>query len=354
MAVIPMGDRLIAFGAVDYAPNLSHLGWAAVWSSTDAVTWTMISKEGAFSTDSAYVRSATPDGRGGIYVIASRYDIARSDALWHSPDGATWTRLTVGNSQVLTNATIAVSNGVAVVTGQTLQQSQPKRYVWYSSDAITWTEATLPGAYPDVDGRALITGGVRGFEIVDRSGAGSAWHSDDGRTWVKSNFPGAGTFSSFNPTQLLVSDGTFVVMGFDGGNGGVPLAWTSVDGVSWSRSTMEDPSPAFGCALGCRPAAVTNVGSALVAVGYRTQNGETLPASTPIVTWVSADDGRTWHVRGSGSPGVLPSALAPLGCDVLMFGQQLPVTPSPYDLGFWRIARGSIAWQPSGSASPAQ
>jgi hypothetical protein len=355
MAVIPMGDRLIAVGAVGYAPSLGNLGSAAVWSSTDAMAWKMISKPGAFSEDSAYVRSATPDGRGGIYVIASRYDIARPDALWHSPDGATWTRLTVGSSQVLTNATLSVSNGVAVVTGQALEQARPKRYVWRSSDAINWTQATLPGAYPDVDGRALITGGVRGFEIVETSGAGSAWHSDDGQTWVKSNFPGAGTFPNFTPTQLLASDTTYLAMGFDrvdgvdgddGGSGGAPLAWTSVDGVSWSRSTIEDPSPAFGCEPGCQPAAITKVGSALVAVGYRSvQVSETWPVSTPIVTWVSADDGRTWHVRGFGSSGVLPSALVPFGSDVLMFGQLLPETNSPYDLGFWRVARGTITWQ---------
>ena len=354
-----MGDRLFALGDVNIGVAAA-LGteWAAVWSSTDAVTWNLITKQDTFSTDSSYVRGATSDGRGGLFMVASRYLGSRSNALWHSPDGLTWTRITVGKSQVLTNSTIAAANGMAVVTGQALEQQQWRRYAWYSTDGLTWTEAALPDAYSDLDGPALIAGGVGGFEIVEKSGAGAAWHSDDGRTWAKADLRGtkqAGTFASFVPTSLLVSDGTFVAMGYDGGNAGVPSAWTSDDGIAWSRSTIDDPSPEFGCAAGCQPAAVTKVGSALVAVGYRTQDRATLPASAPIVTWVSTDDGRTWRVRGSGSPGVLPLVLAPFDSDVVMFGEQLPVGDQPAaDDGSVRSARGTIAWQAVDSPSPVQ
>jgi hypothetical protein len=356
--VIPFGDRLLAFGNVG-AGVADALGGksAAVWSSSDAVTWKQITKPTTFTADSAYPRAVTADGRGGLYMIASRYGSARSNALWHSPDGVSWTRMTVGKSQILTSATIASANGTAVVTGQALEQQQYRRYVWYSTDALTWTEAALPDAYPDPDTSASIVGGVNGFEIVEESGAGLAWHSNDGRTWVKVEPPGAnqpGTFAPFVPTHLLVSDGTFVAMGFDGGNAGVPAAWTSEDGIAWSRSTIEDPSPAFGCAAGCQPKAVTKVANALVAVGYRTQERTTLPASAPIVTWVSSDDGRTWRVRGAGSPGILPSVLAPIDSDVVMFGEQLPVGTQFPDGALLRAARGTIAWQAGESPTPAQ
>jgi hypothetical protein len=233
--VIPFGDRLLALGNVG-AGVAAGLGGksAAVWSSTDAVTWNQITKPTTFTADSAYPRAATADGRGGLYIIASRYATSNSNALWHSPDGVTWTRMTFGKSQVLTNATIASANGTAVVTGQALEQQQLRRYVWYSTDALTWTEAALPDANPDPDAPAFIAGGVNGFVIVEESGAGLAWHSDDGRTWVKAEPPGAnkpGTFAPFVPTNLLVSDGTFVAMGYDGGNASVPAAWTSEDGV---------------------------------------------------------------------------------------------------------------------------
>ena len=352
--IIPIGDRLFALGNVGAAPSVGKLGAAVVWSSTDAVTWKLLTKPDTFSADSAYVQGATADGRGGLYMVASRYDSARANALWHSPDGSTWTRITVGQSQVLTNATIAAVNGMAVVTGQALVQQQPRRYVWYSTDGLAWTEAALPDAYPDQVVPALIAGGAGGFEIVEESGAGKAWHSDDGRTWVKAEPPGAkGAFSSFNPTKLLVSGRTFVAMGYDGGNGGVPSAWTSADGMTWSRSTIDDPGPEFGCAAGCQIAAVTKVGSALVAVGYRTLDRASLTASALIATWASMDDGRTWHVRGSGSPSVLPSVLAPIGSEVVMFGEQLPVISQfASDAELEVSARGTIAWRAVASATP--
>ena len=348
-AVIPIGDRLFALGDVD-VPGRGSV--AAVWSSTDAVTWNLISKPDAFSTGSSYVLSATADGRGGLYAIGSTSTADTSvDALWHSPDGVTWTRVTVDQSQVLMNPTIAAGNGMAVVTGQVPELQKARRYAWYSTDGLTWTRAALPGeANTSWGGPALIAGGVGGFEILD-SGAGAAWHSDDGRTWVKAELPSTeqgGAFRTFYPTTLLVSDGTVVAMGHDGGDGGPPSAWTSDDGRTWSRSTIDEPSPAFGCEVACEPAVVTQIGSALVALGYRTEDRGTLPASAPVVTWVSTDSGRTWRVAGSGSPSVLPAALALFDSELVVLGEQLDGG------GLARSVRGTIAWQAVESPAPSQ
>jgi hypothetical protein len=351
--VLSMCDRLLAFGNIGADLDRGNYGLAAVWSSSDAATWSLLTQPNTFPSDSAFFLDVTEDGRGGLYAITARYEGAKPNALWHSPDGVTWTRLTVGRSQVLTNATIAVANGTAVVTGQTRESGQPRRYVWYSIDGLTWTQAALPEAYPDEYGAALMVGGSGGFEIVEPTGLATAWHSDDGRTWLKAESPG-GTFAAFVPTHLLTSAGRYVAMGYESGNAGVPSAWTSADGVAWSRSSMEDPGPAFGCATGCQPTAVTRVGNALVAVGYRTQDRATLPASAPIATWVSTDDGRTWLARGGGSPGVLPMALAALGSDVVVFGRQLPVVETANSFGFGRSARGSITWQAVESPTSAE
>lgn len=346
-AVIPGGDMLFALGDVD-VPGRGYV--AAVWSSTDAVIWNLITKPDTFSTDSSYVLSATADGRGGLYAIGyiSTADTL-TDTLWHSPDGVTWTRITVDQSQVTIQPTIAAANGMAVVTGLVSELQHARRYAWYSTDGLTWTQAALPGASSAYDGPALIAGGVGGFEILD-SAAGAAWHSDDGRTWVKAESPGAdpSRYGAFNPTALLVSDGTVVATGRDGGDGGQPSAWTSEDGRTWSRSTIDEPSPAFGCEAACEPAVVTQIGSALVALGYRTKDTGTLPDSAPIVTWVSTDTGRTWRVTGSGSPGVLPSTLALFDSELVVLGEQLGGG------GFVRSVRGTIAWQAVESPSPAR
>ena len=347
-ALIPTADRLLALGEVDVAGRGSV---PAVWSSTDAVTWKLITKPDTFSPGSAYTYTATADGRGGLYALILLDEPGLSGmTLWHSSDGVTWARLTLDQSWVPNDLTTTAANGMAVATGQVMEQQQWRRYAWYSTDGLTWTRATLPDAYPDLGAAALIAGGVGGFEILE-SGVGVAWHSDDGRTWVKAEPPSAGpvgAFRTFHPTTLLDSDGTFVALGYDGAAGGPPSAWTSADGRTWSRSTIDEPSPAFGCEVACEPAVAAQIGSSLVALGYRTEDRGTLPASMPIVTWVSTDAGRTWHVRGSGSPGVLPVTLAVFESQLVLVGDQLPGG------GFVRSVQGTIAWQAAEPPAPSQ
>jgi hypothetical protein len=345
---VPVGDKLFALGDVQ-VPGRSYV--AAVWSSTDAVNWNLITKPDTFSTDTSFVLSATADGRGGLYAIVYMSTANSStDALWHSPDGLTWTRITVDQAQVPMGLTIAVGNGMAVATGDLSEQQQARRYAWYSTDGLTWTRAALPGEANTAYGApALIAGGVGGFEILD-SGVGEAWHSDDGRTWVKAEPPSTepNGLGAFYPTTLLVSDGTIVAIGHDSGDGGRPSAWTSEDGRTWSRSTIDEPSPAFGCEAACQPAVVAPIGSELVALGYRTQDRVTLPSSAPVVTWVSTDAGRTWRVQDSGSPGVLPSALALFNSEPVLIGQALGS-----DWGL-RDVLGTITWQAVESPAPSR
>ena len=349
-AVIPIGDKLFALGDVNVAAGVGTDQRAAVWSSTDAVTWTLITKPDTFSPGGSYNSSAAPDGRGGLYALLVLEEPDRNDeTLWHSPDGVSWTRITVDQSQPPMFLTIATAGGMAVVTGQVPELQQARRYAWYSTDGLTWTRAALPGEQnTGWSGPALIGGGAGGFEIL--SPTAEAWHSDDGRTWVRAepaSTEPVGEFGTFYPTTLLVSDGVIVALGHDG-DGGPPSAWTSEDGRTWSRSTIDEPSPAFGCEVSCEPAVVTQIGSALVALGYRPQDRVTLPASAPVVTWVSTDAGRTWRVAGSGSPGVLPAALAVFDSELVVLGEQLDGG------GLVRSALGTIAWQAVESPAPSQ
>lgn len=357
-AVVPIGDRLFAFGDVNVAVGVGTDQRAAVWSSTDAVTWNLITKPATFSTDPSYAVSATADGRGGLYMIGTITTANTStDALWHSPDGVSWTRITVDQSQVPMFLTIATAGGTAVVTGQVPELQQARRYAWYSTDGLTWTQAALPGDQnPAWSGPSLIGGGAGGFEML--SPTAEAWHSDDGRTWIKVEPPSpgpAGDYRAFSPTSLLVSDGTFVATGRDGGDGGPPSAWTSADGRTWSRSTIDEPSPAFGCEAACEPAVVTQVGSVLVALGYRTEDRGALPASAPVVTWLSTDAGRTWRVQSAGSPGVLPSALALFHSELVVIGEQLnggAVVRSALGAITWQAAEPPSSSQPSSQPTP--
>jgi hypothetical protein len=331
--IVPSGGKLFAVG------DLSEPGGtyrATVWSSTDGLTWNQTTRLDTFSNDPSIIFAAVPDGHGGLIAVVMSASGRRT--IWHSPDGSTWTAADLGDTdaeplQLATDGRTAVATGVGPGGSQT--------YAWSSTDGLDWTRTALPES-EQVSPSLLLAGGYGGFEVLAPQGVtAKAWHSEDGRTWVQAQAPGApdsvGAFNSFGPTALLASGGRFVALGHDGG--GRVSAWTSADGQTWSSSVIDDPALAFGCENLCQIGQAAQVGSTLVAVGYRAQSSE------PVVAWVSADDGRTWRLLGSGSPGVLPSAMAALDSEPVLIGQE-PVT------GTWRSARGSVVWQAVESPTP--
>jgi hypothetical protein len=115
-----------------------------VWTSPDGDAWTLVSGESPFGAGSTVDYVAQRDGRFvATGTFAARPSLANGNAaVWTSSDGITWrpADLDVGNAQGLT-----VSSGALgwVVTGATFTTQPLTDLMWTSPDGVVWD-----GPYP--------------------------------------------------------------------------------------------------------------------------------------------------------------------------------------------------------------
>ncbi len=349
--VVALDDQVLAFGTTHIPGRDVGYDVGAFWSSTDGLTWTLVTGPDAFSKVGSSILNVSSDGHGGLlaagFVYSDNENYIR-DAVWHSSDGLAWTPVDLGSPEGGSGFRVAANSRIAVVEGTVWVPDRWRRYVWSSTDGVSWSSTELPSADNSQPGRApLLAGGAAGFEILETGYGGvpgHAWHSDDGRTWVETQPPaleGADVAMS-DPTSLMATDAGFVAVGVEGGSESAkPAAWATVDGKTWTKSVMEDPGDRFGCKQICRPSVVTQAGSSLIAVGYAKEDPSvdiTPPAA--VVVWASEDGGRTWRLQGTGPAGLVPAAAA-------------TVHSEPIVLDAWqtmRSYRGSIVWKPVAAA----
>jgi hypothetical protein len=140
-AIVPGDGKLYAVGDLS-EPGGAHT--AAVWSSTDGLTWERTTKLDTFSNDWSSAFGAVSDGHGGLIVLVLLEGKPRE--IWHSPDGATWTAANLGGVEDGPNA-IATDGRIAVAVGASWDRSVS--FAWSSTDGLNWTRTTLPaGSYP--------------------------------------------------------------------------------------------------------------------------------------------------------------------------------------------------------------
>lgn len=165
--------------------------------------------------------------------------------------------------------------------------------VWTSVDGVSWSrvphdEATLGGSR-NVS-MASVTAGGPGLVAVGSADPhdgedGVAWTSVDGTTWSRvpddeEVFGGPGDQYIF---AVTAGGPGLVVVGADFVGSADAMVWTSVDGVNWSRV----PDEGLGSSYHDGMAAVTVGGPGLVAVGSAWDAGQTAAAWTSV-------DGLTW------------------------------------------------------------
>jgi len=179
--------------------------------------------------------------------------------------------------------------------------------VWTSVDGITWTrvphdEAVFGGNdHPlmtsvTVGGPGLVAVGVDDSEPHDPSGA-VAWTSIDGITW--SRVPKEGAIFGGVPVDVIAWGPGLVAVGrVDSGDDEDAAVWTSVDGITWSRVPHDEA--VFGGEHDQAIRSVTVGGPGLVAVGSesflavdRGQLGNYDDITGVAVVWTSVD-GLTW------------------------------------------------------------
>jgi hypothetical protein len=233
-------------------------------------------------------------------------------AFWSSPDGTTWTHMSIDETPFTAGAVSGlVVSDVQLVAWGTLGQptctgegegmtcDPTPAMLWTSTDGAKWTRVADVSMFGGGT-IANVTFGADGFVAVGDSGWDSPaiWYSNFGTTWQRLSLPtstfAAAHFSSVSATTY--GDATtsgYVLGGSIGGtapvsggvaapNTGVAAAWWSPDGRSWTKAAVNRNAGA-GTSLGS-----IDVGaSGMVAVGSA-EGGKAAAA------WTSTD-GRTWQ-----------------------------------------------------------
>ena len=306
------GPGLVAVGSDYVGGNGSDGGEisdgdAAVWTSTDGVTWTRVPHdEAVFGGDSFQEMQAVAVLGSTLVAVGVDNEDA---AVWTSSDGLNWNRVVAGEAALGGpgyQAMLRITNGgpglVAVGLDDPAGDVDWDAAVWTSPDGVNWTRVPHDEAVFGGDRIQVmwgVTAAAEGLVAVglDRSGGdvdAAAWTSSDGVTWTRvahdeTLFGGDGNQRMLD---IVSGDAGLVVVGLDEVDGDSDAAvWTSPDGVTWIRAV--NPEAVFG---GDGEQAMTGVewsGSTLVGVGTDASSGDNDAAvwtSTDGLTWTKVED----------------------------------------------------------------
>jgi hypothetical protein len=215
--------------------GLVAIGDDEIWVSQDGSTWSKAPHPpatGAVLVDIGY----GPDG----YAAVGRSGLnSTTAAVWTSSDGLTWTRVRAQGAfaqfcplgiAVGTEGLVAVGNDCAA-DGHAVAVSTP--------DSVQWSRQT-DGA-PFEGPLAAITASDRRFIATgsDATGRGQVVYlSDDGRTWVKRIVFTSPSFDESMAAITRFGSGYIAVGMRDPATNKVPVTWVSRDGLSWSRGDL--------------------------------------------------------------------------------------------------------------------
>jgi len=294
---------------VSGGPGLVAVGWAAlgrdidaaVWTSRDGTSWTRVPHDEAV-LGGAGGRAMSSVAAGTSGLVAVGWDASGGDqdaAVWTSPDAISWSRVSHdeavfggAGAQWIFNLTAGGPGLVAV--GWDVSGGDADAAVWTSPDGISWTrvshdEAVFGGA-GDQEMLSVIAGGP-GLVAVgwDSSGGdqdAAVWTSSDGVSWSRVSQDEAvlGGESDQEMVSVIVDGPGLVAVGWDTSGGDQDAAvWSSEDGISWSRVSHDEA--VLGGDGDQWMLSVTAGGPGLVAVGSDT-SGEDSDAAV----WVPAEE----------------------------------------------------------------
>ncbi len=198
-AVSRGGPGIVAVG--ENGPTTTVL-----WASVDGTTWERFSDEaGAFDRSRPLSIAGTEDGfvAAGVTIDAEGGNDA---AVWTSRDGSTWTRLmdaAFGGPGNQWMDDVAVGGGGFVAVGASWLEGQGvEGAVWHSPDGVTWSRIRNDGVFTSLPpglgesnaiieavtaaGPGFIAAGTGGIgDGDDYRDAGIVWLSSDGLTWER-------------------------------------------------------------------------------------------------------------------------------------------------------------------------
>jgi hypothetical protein len=260
-------------GSTTVIVGANHDG-ATSWAKTSGgtATWTQAPKQTSLLVP--YVAGAMTSVTafdGGFAAGGYRDDPLHNTALaavWRSTDGLTW-QLDDANGLFAGGRVlgIAATGGTLVAVGTNGDPNYGPTGAWRWTQATGWQRASVE---PDTSGAMrAVTATPTGFVAVGLNGhdtGAAAWTSKDGLTWTAvADQPAFHYFELATRMQAVTTtaNGTLVVGGWrsDAGKGSA-VAWTSADdGLTWQGPTWED---GFS---GGQITGVAVLGSTVVAVG---------------------------------------------------------------------------------------
>jgi hypothetical protein len=281
VAVLPSGG-LVSVGYV-------YPGWHPTgWTSPDGLSWTLR----PISDTEFTFPVAMAVGADGHLVAVGRS--GSSPLAWTSVDGTQWTPHPVailGDGSVAERMTTVLATPDGFIAGGSVGPELLDRHArfWTSRDGVTWNPvADDPAAFANAEVRAIarlgdgyVATGITG-SVQDITGS-VAWTSPDGVTWTRHD---DAALAKGRAVALATPPwGGIVAVGSDRTEDEA-FAWTSPDGRSWTLAPSEASRQYYGK---IRMTDVTVAGGELVAIGnyVGVQRGT-------ATSWVSTD-GLHWQ-----------------------------------------------------------
>lgn len=351
--VLTVDDTVIGWGRAAMPDRNEFHEMGAIFVSPDGRRWrTILIDHGVAPPDTSEIHGVAA-GPGGLIAFGRVCCARESLAVWHSPDGAGWTRLELDGELrpgAYINAVAGSPTGWVAVGS--VGDAERQARIWTSPDGATWTAVDSERAGLGIgtvsDVASAPDGVIAVGTIDDEAGThdGGVWISTDGLAWerVGADDP---LLADAEETELWTvtpfAGGVFVtgnygsredrarceeLRGALASTDSLPPSpqtatscgwgrehhWISVDGTEWERV---DPAAVGGRA----PIEFRNLvagGPGIVLVGE-----ENLPPSPDPGVWTSAD-GRSWQPVAAARPlppDAFPLAIAIRGREIILAAQ---------------------------------
>jgi serine/threonine protein kinase len=248
-AVALSGSTAVAVGSALVAGDQD----AAVWVAQGSGPFERVCTDDAVCGDAGgpirpqrmFGVAATPSG-----FVAVGQDIADGHfdaAVWRSPDGVAWSRVSLptegfaGPGDQIMRAVVSTGSGLVAAGRDRLHAA-----VWRSSDGVRWSRvasSVLDGAAGPAEMKAIAVGGP-GLVVAGWADAGGARRRDaavwtfDGTGWKRVRSAAFDLDGGQEARGVGVTVAGILVVGYDAGESGTDGAvWRSRDGATWQRVT---------------------------------------------------------------------------------------------------------------------
>jgi hypothetical protein len=275
-AVAARGRTIVAVG-VRRPHQEQSSPYAVIWVSHDlGRTWASIRDVPGFDPNSLLFAVAA-GGPGWVAAGWAGDHWTGTAAVWTSPDGDSWSRVTdlpSSMERVYVHA-IAGDGHKLVMVGETGAPDTPgggSAIVWSSTDGLHWTTA-MTDRPAFTSSMLAVAYGAHGFVAVGEERPGvikgeplhkpAAWISADGSHWTRRDPPAPAVDVSDVGVSMsaVVSFGDgYAAMGAPIVEGPLLVHWVSRDGTGWTMSEATDQRMTWFRSL-------TPVAGGLVAVG---------------------------------------------------------------------------------------